>query len=100
MMCEMAVPVLEGFKQTVRFFSRQVHEDRNGYLATILSALARLGFDPRQDASDLAAPSREAARVRLDALPATVKDAPTLGLGHRAVANVLWIRMPPDHFPE
>jgi hypothetical protein len=66
-----------------------VGKDRNGSAVTVVSALARLGFDPWEEAARLANSGQEAARGRLGAMLAGFKDVPALGLDHGAVAAKL-----------
>jgi hypothetical protein len=46
-----------------RFLYASVGEDRNGYVVTVLSALARLGLDPWAETADLVTLGRDAARA-------------------------------------
>jgi len=77
-----------------QFLYASVGEDRSGYAVTVLSALARLGFDPWTEASALAALSRDAARNRISKLLADFRDVPTLVLEHGAMADKLTLLLP------
>jgi hypothetical protein len=72
-----------------RFLYAPVGEDRNGYVVTVLSALARLGLDPWQETADLVTLGRDAARARLGTLLARVRDVPALAGEHGRVAREL-----------
>lgn len=82
-----------------RFLYAYVGEDRNGYVVTVLSALARLNLDPWKEASELAALGQEAARTRLGALLLGFRDVPVLAHDHEAVAHELIFLLPehPSH---
>ena len=71
------------------FLRAPVGEDRNGAVVTVFSTLARLGLDPRQEASALASLPDDAALRRLDALLRGFLDVPALGERHHAVAQGL-----------
>ncbi|WP_131802652.1 hypothetical protein [Limimaricola pyoseonensis] len=77
-----------------RFLFAPVGEDRNGYVVTVLSALARLGLDPWKEASDLATMPRSVARERLDRLLTRFRDVPTLKREHAATAERLSLLLP------
>ncbi|MCV2874567.1 hypothetical protein OEZ71_19885 [Defluviimonas sp. WL0050] len=66
-----------------------VGKDQNGAAVTVVSALARLGLDPWEEAARLANSGQEAARGRLGAILSGFKDVPALGLDHGAVAAKL-----------
>ena len=66
-----------------------VGKDRNGSAVTVVSALARLGLDPWEEAARLTNSGQEAARGQLGAMLAGFKDVPALGLDHGAVAAKL-----------
>ncbi|MFT6457052.1 MAG: hypothetical protein ACJARR_002757 [Pseudophaeobacter arcticus] len=72
-----------------RFLHASVGEDRNGYVVTVLSTLARLGFDPWKETAELVALGRDAARSRLGKLLARFPDVPTLASDHGKVAHEL-----------
>ncbi|MCP1167375.1 hypothetical protein [Limimaricola litoreus] len=77
-----------------RFLFAPVGEDRNGYVVTVLSTFARLGLDPRNEASGLAALSRSVARERLDRLLTGFSDVPALKREHGATAERLILLLP------
>jgi len=72
-----------------RFLYASVGEDRNGYVVTVLSTLARLGLDPWKEAAELVELGRDAARSRLGTLLARFRDVPTLESDHGRVAGDL-----------
>lgn len=76
------------------FLYAYVGEDRNGSAVTVVSALARLGFDPWIEGAELASLGREVARARLETLLSAFKDVPTLALEHGAVAAELTLLLP------
>lgn len=77
-----------------RFLFAPVGEDRNGYVVTVLSTFARLGLDPRKEASGLAALSQSVARERLDRLLTGFSDVPALKREHGATAERLTLLLP------
>lgn len=72
-----------------RFLYATVGEDRNGSAVTVLSALARLGLDPWNEAAELVILGRDAARTRLETRLARFRDVPTLASDHGRVAQDL-----------
>lgn len=72
-----------------RFLYASVGEDRNGYVVTVLSTLARLGLDPWNETAELVALGRDGARSRLGKLLARFPDVPTLASDHGRVARDL-----------
>ena len=72
-----------------RFLYASVGEDRNGYVVTVLSTLARLGLDPWEETAELVTLGRSAAHARLGALLARFRDVPTLASEHGRVARDL-----------
>jgi hypothetical protein len=72
-----------------RFLYASVGADRNGYVVTVLSMLARLGLDPWKETAELVALGRDAARPRLGTLLALFPDVPTLESDHGRVAGDL-----------
>ncbi len=76
------------------FLFAQVGEDRNGVQVSVLSALARLGVDPWQEARQLAGLPVDHARQRLDTLIAALPGIPALLLNHRSIANRLIALLP------
>ena len=77
-----------------RFLFAPVGEDANGMRVSVLSALARRGVDPWQEAQDLAGLPTDSAGQRLDTLIAALPDVPALALDHRAVATRLIALLP------
>lgn len=76
------------------FLFAPVGDDRNGMRVSVLSALARLGVDPWQEAKQLAGLPAESARQRLDTLIAALPGIPSLALDHRAIASRLIALLP------
>ncbi|MEX5729794.1 hypothetical protein Ga0609869_003147 [Rhodovulum iodosum] len=72
-----------------RFLYASVGEDRNGYVVTVLSTLARLGLDPWKEAAELVTLGRDAAQARLGTRLARFRDVPTLASDHGRVARDL-----------
>ena len=72
-----------------RFLYASVGEDRNGYVVTVLSTLARLGLDPWKETAELVALGRDAAGSRLGKLLARFADVPALESDHGRVAGAL-----------
>jgi hypothetical protein len=64
-----------------RFLHATIGVDRNGNPVTVLSAFARLGLDPREEAFDLSKRPRENARVRLGELMVRLPDVVGAGSG-------------------
>ncbi len=79
-----------------RFLYASVGEDRNGYVVTVLSTLARLGLDPWKETAELAALGRDDARARLGTLLARFRDVPALASDHGRIARVLSQLLPED----
>lgn len=77
-----------------RFLGAAVGEDRNGRMVTVVSTLARLGFDPGQVAADLAALSRDAATAQIEAMLEGIYDVPSLLREHGPVAKRLAMLLP------
>ena len=82
-----------------RFPYASVGEDRNGYVVTVLSTLARLGFDPWKETADLVALERDATRSRLGKLLTRFPDVPTLESDHSRVARDLSQLLPDSPAP-
>ncbi|MCW1931017.1 hypothetical protein [Pararhodobacter zhoushanensis] len=76
------------------FLYAPVGDDQNGFVVTVLSALARLGLDPWKEASELGALPREAARSRLGALLASFRDVPAMVREHAATSDRLTRLLP------
>ena len=66
-----------------------VGEDRNGNGVTVVSALARLGFDPWQEASELRELSGDDALTRLSSALSGLEDVPTLFRDYASIAREL-----------
>jgi hypothetical protein len=77
-----------------RFLYASVGEDRNGYVVTVFSTLARLGLDPWNETAELATLGREAARARLGLLLSRFRDVPALEHHHQPVAQKLILLLP------
>lgn len=58
------------------FLYAALGQDRAGHTVSILSALARLGRDPWDEAAELSALSSAAAQARLQGLMARILDVP------------------------
>ncbi len=82
-----------------RFLYASVGEDRNGYVVTVLSTLARLGLDPWKEASELAALSHDAAGNRLSAVLSGFPDVPAVVLDHASIAQELVQLLPERSTP-
>lgn len=67
------------------FLYAAVGEDRDGHTVSVLSALARLGLDPWNEAADLSDLPRDGARNRLGAHMNRFGDVPALGNDHGAI---------------
>ncbi|MBR3372144.1 MAG: hypothetical protein IKG52_16100 [Rhodobacteraceae bacterium] len=67
------------------FLYAELGQDRDGKSVSVLSALARLGVDPWDEAADLADMPQDGARVRLGDLLARFRDVPALGGGNATV---------------
>lgn len=61
------------------FLYADLGQDRAGNTVSVLSALARLGLDPWDEAADLSAMSSEGARSRLGGVLTRFYDVPSLG---------------------
>ena len=82
-----------------RFLYASVGEDRNGYVVTVLSTLARLGLDPWNETAELVTLGRDAAQARLGTRLARFPDVPTLESDHRRVARDLSQLLPDSSTP-
>ena len=82
-----------------RFLYASVGEDRNGYVVTVLSTLARLGLDPWKEAAELVALGRDAAQARLGTRLARIRDVPALASDHGRVARDLNQLLPESPMP-
>jgi hypothetical protein len=76
------------------FLFAAVAEGRNGMQVSVLSALARLGVDPWQEAKVLAGISKEAAHERLDGLIVGLPRVPSLIHDHKVIAERLVAQLP------
>ena len=72
-----------------QFLYAFVGADRNGFMVTVLSTLARLGLDPWKEASELADLSEEAAGARLGVLLAESRDVPALSGENESITRTL-----------
>ena len=79
-----------------RFLYASVGEDRNGYVVTVLSTLARLGLDPWKETAELVSLERDAASARLGTLLARFRDVPALASDHGRIARDLSQLLPED----
>lgn len=77
-----------------RFLYASVGEDRDGSTVTVVSVLARLGFDPWKEAAALTVLGREAACSKLAEELSGFKDVPSLALDYAAVAERLSLLLP------
>lgn len=77
-----------------RFLHASVGEDRNGFAVTVLSTLARLGFDPWKETAELVTLGGDDARARLGALLARFRDVPALASDHGRIARDLTQLLP------
>jgi len=81
-----------------KFLQSSVGDDKRGAGVTVLSMMARLGIDPRREASNLAAMPKDSAHQRLDALLARFTDVPFWVPSRRDVGLRLIAFLPPgDH---
>lgn len=76
------------------FLFASVGEDQSGYNVTVISALARLGFDPWNEAAELALLGRDAAGSRLGLALSRLADVPGLAPGQGRVAVRLVALLP------
>ena len=76
-----------------------VGEDRDGFMVTVLSTLARLGLDPWNEASELADLSEEAAGARLGVLLAGFRDVPALTVETEPITRKLIALLPDRAMP-
>ncbi|WP_050929502.1 hypothetical protein [Aestuariivita boseongensis] len=72
-----------------RFLYASVGEDRNGYIVTVLSTLARLGLDPWKETAELVMLGRDGARARLGTLLSGFRDVPALASDYGRIARDL-----------
>lgn len=76
------------------FLGTNIGEDSTGANITVLSMFARLGLDPWDEASDLAAMPNGPAQKRLGVLIERFKDVPTQVEDRRKVASELLALLP------
>lgn len=81
-------------QQFDNFLFATVGEDRNGMQVSVLSALARLGVEPWQEAKQLARLSEELACARVDGLIAELPGVPSLIHDHRVIAERIIALLP------
>lgn len=78
------------------FLYARLGEDSAGNSVSVLSALARLGLDPWEEAAVLSDLPRDGAAERLSGLLTRVRDVPTLGSGQAAILSRLIGLLPRD----
>jgi hypothetical protein len=92
---------LDDFRQAAtpldRFLFATVGVDGNGNAVTVLSAFARLGLDPRKEATDLAKQAPATARLHLRDLLARLGDV--AGAGSEASVQLLLDLLPQKASP-
>lgn len=76
------------------FLYADLGQDRAGNTVSVLSALARLGRDPWDEASELSALSSAGAQTRLGVLLARFHDVPELGRDANAIIPQLVALLP------
>ncbi len=76
------------------FLSAPIDEESNGMLLSVVSALARLGLDPWQEATELAGLPGEAATTRLASLIAALPDGPSVHRDSGSIAARLIALLP------
>jgi hypothetical protein len=79
------------------FLFAPIGEGRNDVPLSVLSALARLGIDPWEEAAELARVSREIATQRLASLIAALPDGPSAHLDSGRIAARLISLLPGQH---
>jgi len=77
------------------FLFSRIGKDKNDTPLNVLSALARSGIDPWQEAAELARLPRETATQRLASSIAALPDRPSAYLEHEATAARLIALLPP-----
>lgn len=80
------------------FLFAPVGDDEKGMTLTVLSALARLDFDPRQEAARLAGLPTQDARGELAAMIAKLPDVPSARSDPATIAGRLIALLPPKTF--
>jgi hypothetical protein len=76
------------------FLHATIGNDGNGMLLSVLSALARLGVDPWQEAASLASLSGPSAIARLTSLITALPDEPSSHRDHESIATRLVTLLP------
>ena len=76
------------------FLFASVGEEIDGVPLSVLSALARLGFDPRDEAARLSRLTREAATTQLERTIARLSDRRWTAAQARTIASELVVRLP------
>ena len=76
------------------FLFALVGQEKNGMQLTVLSALARLGFDPWREAARLSELTKEAATSALAAVISELPEGDWKGLNSRSIAVRLVDRLP------
>jgi hypothetical protein len=77
-----------------KFLCASIGEDRNGTTLSVISALARLGVDPWQEAATLGRMPKAAATQRLTELITALPDEPTADIPAKTVAADLVTLLP------
>jgi hypothetical protein len=77
-----------------RFLGATVGKDRRAIDVTVLSMLARLNVDPRDEASELFKMPDASARRRFNALVARFSDVPTLASDRGKIVTSLLALLP------
>lgn len=76
------------------FLYANIGEDHTGQSVSVLSALARLGLDPWEEAADLSDLPREGASLRLASVLARFRDVPALLQDQATIAQHLVTLLP------
>jgi hypothetical protein len=83
-----------------RFLSEPVWKEQNGSALSLLSAFARLGLDPWDEAARLAAMHPDAAAVALAEILARLPPGDSAPADHGALARQLVDNLPMRHVPD
>lgn len=78
------------------FLFAPIGEEKNGMLLRVVSVLARLDLDARQETANLARLPRQEASERLAEFIGALPDRPSAALDTRAIAADLIARLPPQ----
>ena len=81
------------------FLFAQVGEDKRGTVVSVLTAFARLDFDPRQQAADLARLPKEKAKTKLAGIIMTLPGMLPSQIEPSTLAARLIPLLPPQHRP-